>query len=153
MVAYNLENCLGEDCEKREAKEMIAWTTFFSYVLVSILWGCTNPYIKHAQKSKEATASTREVKDSRSIVGNIKRLVQDYKLMLPFVGNQLGSVVFYFLLSTEPISVASPVCNSLSFLFTAITSYFVFNEMVKHPVLLLAGTVVIVLGTAVCLAD
>ncbi len=74
-------------------------------------------------------------------------------MMIPFVGNQLGSIVFYFLLSTEPISIASPVCNSLSFLFTAITSYFVFHEIVKYPFLLLAGTVVIVAGTAVCLTD
>ena len=119
------------------------------YLLVGILWGCTNPYIKHAQTMN----SVKDHQESKSIMGNIRRFVKDYKLMMPFLFNQCGSIVFYFLLSTEPISIASPVCNSLSFLFTAVTSYFVFHEVVKHPLLLLIGTVIIVLGTVVCMTE
>lgn len=132
---------------------MISIQTFLSYLIVSILWGCTNPFIKHAQTTNSQNTGTKDHRESKTISGNITRLIRDYKMMIPFVGNQLGSIVFYFLLSTEPISIASPVCNSLSFLFTAITSYFVFHEIVKYPFLLLAGTVVIVAGTAVCLTD
>jgi multidrug transporter EmrE-like cation transporter len=86
-------------------------------------------------------------------MANIKRFVKDYKMFFPFILNQSGSIVFYVLLSTEPISIASPVCNSLSFLFTAVTSYFIFNEVVKYPAYLLLGTVIIIIGTVVCMAD
>jgi drug/metabolite transporter (DMT)-like permease len=129
---------------------MIELKALIGYLFVGVLWGCTNPYIKHAQAM---SLHSKEHQESKSISGNLRRMIKDYKLVLPYVCNQFGSVVFYFLLSTEPISTASPVCNSLSFLFTAITSYFVFNEVVKHPFLLLAGTMVIILGTAICMSE
>jgi hypothetical protein len=37
--------------------------------------------------------------------------------------------VFLFLLSKEPVSVAAPVCNALTFVFTAITGYFIGEEV------------------------
>jgi len=122
--------------------------TLLGYLLVSVLWGCTNPFIKHAQSN-----SSKENKEaSKSTLAVMKRFAKDYKMIIPFCINQCGSFMFYFLLSTEPVSIASPVCNSLTFLFTAITSYFVFNETVQHPLLLIGGTVFIITGTALCLA-
>jgi drug/metabolite transporter (DMT)-like permease len=133
---------------------MISLQAFFGYLLVGVLWGCTNPYMKHAQAVSNQNRDSKENKlESKSIVGNIRRMIKDYKLIIPFACNQCGSVVFYFLLSSQPISIASPVCNSLSFLFTAITSYFVFHEVVKHPVYLLAGTLLILLGTVICMSE
>ena len=127
--------------------KMFQVRTLLGYLFVSVLWGCTNPFIKHAQ-----TASNKDSKDSnRSTFAAMKKFAKDYKMVVPFIINQCGSLMFYFLLSTEPVSVASPVCNSLTFLFTAITSYFVFNETVQYPLLLIGGTIFIIAGTALCL--
>jgi drug/metabolite transporter (DMT)-like permease len=122
--------------------------TLLGYLFVSVLWGCTNPFIKHAQ-----SASNKDSKEgTKSTIAMLKKFSRDYKMLVPFFINQCGSLMFYFLLSTEPVSVASPVCNSLTFLFTAITSYFVFNETVQYPMLLIGGTFFIIAGTALCLA-
>ena len=42
--------------------------------------------------------------------------------MLPFLLNQLGSVVYVATLAGSDISLAQPICNSLATLFTAVTS-------------------------------
>lgn len=128
-------------------------------MLVSILWGCTNPYIKYAQQAsataynQESIQSNKEnVKNSLwDTLTNLKRSMMNIKVMAPFALNQLGSAVFFLLLSTEPVSVVSPVCNSLTFLFTAITSYTVFKESVKYPWMLVVGIFFILCGTALCM--
>lgn len=180
---------------------MIPLKTLGGYLLVSILWGCTNPFIKHAQmNAKDATSQqqsttqlgTQQTSSStspipsapssnklshtltsnskqlhvnsttvvngqtksasgESIFLTLKRFVQDLNVLIPWVLNQMGSVVFFALLSTEPISIASPVANSMTFLFTAVTSYTVFNERVRYPWLLILGTAFIIAGTALCM--
>ena len=49
----------------------------------------------------------------------------DYVLhvALPFVVNQLGSVLFYRLLSSTPLSLVVPITNSITQVFTLIFSY------------------------------
>jgi multidrug transporter EmrE-like cation transporter len=138
---------------------MITWKAIGGCVLVSILWGCTNPYIKYAQQAsataynQESIQSNKEnVKNSLwDTLTNLKRSMMNIKVMAPFALNQLGSAVFFLLLSTEPVSVVSPVCNSLTFLFTAITSYTVFKESVKYPWMLVVGIFFILCGTALCM--
>jgi drug/metabolite transporter (DMT)-like permease len=83
----------------------------------------------------------------------VYRLLTRPKLLLPFLVNQSGSVVYYYLLSSEPVSRASPICNSLTFLFTAATGYVCFGEEVRHPYLLLIGIFFILVGVCVCVMD
>lgn len=221
-------------------KRMLETKAIAGYLLVGILWGCTNPFIKHAQdkanaalKDKEnslnvalsgtnaavsslnssnnvvinhtnningpsggntsgnvanitteatvVTSSTLVTKNThirttnnkesllplhrvdpnssnkshtgffRDLFQRIKRLIRNLNLFVPFLFNQTGSIVFYMLLATQPVSVAAPVCNSLTFLFTALTSLVVFKEYVRHPIMLLIGTVFIIAGTVMCL--
>jgi drug/metabolite transporter (DMT)-like permease len=169
---------------------MIPLKTLAGYLLVSVLWGCTNPFIKHAQmntktessstnstgtsipsvassnklshtltsNAKQAPTTNTQTPQSgtpkpppESIFQTLKRFVQDLNVLIPWMFNQLGSVVFFMLLSTEPISIASPVANSMTFLFTAVTSYTVFNERVRYPWLLICGTAFIIGGTVLCM--
>ena len=51
-----------------------------------------------------------------------------------------GSIVFYYLLATQDMSIAAPVSNSLTFVFTAITSTLVLGEKINNPLLLATGT-------------
>lgn len=138
---------------------MITWKAVVGCLLVSCLWGCTNPFIKHAQQASATSYNAESVQGTKENVKNtlwetlssLKRSMMNIKVMAPFVLNQMGSAVFFLLLSTEPVSIVSPVCNSLTFLFTAITSYAVFKEHVKYPWMLVVGIFFILCGTALCI--
>lgn len=128
---------------------MITFQSAIGYLVVSVLWGCTNPFIKHAQSNNKK--EDEETQESKSLMYQFKRAVKEPRILIPFGFNQIGSLAFYALLSTEPVSIASPVCNSLTFLFTALTSYFVFNETVKYPFYLFIGSCFILYGTYLCM--
>jgi multidrug transporter EmrE-like cation transporter len=138
---------------------MISGKAIIGCLLVSCLWGCTNPFIKHAQQASATTYNEEDIQSNKENVKNslwdtlmgLKRSIMNVKVMAPFVLNQLGSAVFFLLLSTEPVSIVSPVCNSMTFLFTAITSYAVFKESVKYPWMLVVGIFFILCGTALCM--
>eukprot|EP01039_Chlorochromonas_danica_P002902 gene2902-3168_t len=141
---------------------MISFPVLLGYLLVSLLWGCSNPFIKHAQViTSQRQAAAHKGGEDEADKGHTRnffqtllsglRTFQDLRVLIPFLVNQTGSLVFFFLLSSEPVSIASPVCNSLTFVVTAVTSYAVFNEVVRYPVLLIVGTMLIVCGTYFCL--
>lgn len=44
--------------------------------------------------------------------------------LLPFLLNQCGSVLYFLTLQDTDISLAVPVSNSLTFVFTAMTGWF-----------------------------
>lgn len=50
--------------------------------------------------------------------------------ILPFILNQCGSVLYFLTLQSTDISLAVPVSNSLTFVFTAITGWFLGEEKV-----------------------
>jgi hypothetical protein len=133
------------------------WVTSCGYLLVGILWGCTNPFIKHAQqKILESTLKSDNLKKEESNITtleNLIRLVTNYKLFIPYAINQSGSLAYYYMLSNQPVNQANPICNSLTFVFTAITGYFVFNETFQYPILLLLGIVLVVSGIYVCITS
>ena len=131
--------------------------SILGYILVAILWGCTNPFLKHAQQSYASQHSKSDdnlpeyllskehkVEVKTSLLKNLYNLVTNLKLSIPFAINQCGSVAFCFLLSSEPVSRVNPICNSLTFLFTAVTGYFFFGEVVRFPLLLIIGCIFII---------
>ncbi|RYH17979.1 hypothetical protein EON65_27835 [archaeon] len=135
---------------------MISLKSLFGYILVSILWGCSNPFIKHGQALQNRSNSQDldedpQKKTNKGLFGSIKNMIQNKTVLIPFIVNQSGSLVFYVLLSSEPVSVASPVVNSLTFVVTAVTSYVLFNEVVRYPSMLIIGSVLILLGTSLCM--
>uniref|UniRef100_A0A7N8YCF0 Transmembrane protein 234 n=1 Tax=Mastacembelus armatus TaxID=205130 RepID=A0A7N8YCF0_9TELE len=81
-----------------------------SLLLVSVLWGCTNPLLKRGTEGIENVTRTSRVS---------QLLAEMY--LVPFLLNQSGSLVFYYTLSTTELSLAVPVANSLTFLCTLIT--------------------------------
>lgn len=144
--------------ERASELTMLTLRAACGYLLVACLWGCTNPFIKHAQQStatkesKDDAISKIERKESfKEMLWNLKTSFSNMRVMIPFVLNQMGSAVFYLMLSTEPVSIVSPVCNSLTFLFTAMTSYIVFKESVRYPWFLVVGIIFILCGTVLCL--
>ena len=79
------------------------------------------------------------------------RLVTEYNTLIPYAINQCGSLLFLYLLSSEPVSQAVPIVNSLTFIFTAIVGYFFCGEKIGSPILLFIGVLLVLVGTYVCL--
>jgi len=130
-----------------------------AYLLVGILWGCSNPFIKHAQTTIDGCNNGSQGAPPYSfnklhlimisIYDEIYRLMTSPTLLIPFIINQSGSVVYYYLLSNQPITRASPICNSLTFMFTALTGHYFFHEEIKHPLCLFSGVILILAGICI----
>jgi drug/metabolite transporter (DMT)-like permease len=120
-----------------------------SYLLVGMLWGCTNPFLKAGSESGKKEPQTA---DNRSYFYQLKVSVWKFlkpSVFIPIAINQTGSVAFYYLLATDDISTAVPICNALTFAFTGITGWLL-GEKVYRPKLFIAGIMFVIIGIAIC---
>ena len=118
---------------------------FFSFLLVGALWGCTNPFLRSGSKGL--------VKEDQNDEFNwFQRLVKtllDFRFIIPFALNQSGSMVYYYLLGTADITLANPICNSLTFAFTAVTSWLL-GEKLGSFLYTAVGIALVLAGVTVC---
>lgn len=119
------------------------------YVAVGVLWGCSNPFIKQAQGDSQST--NESAMNLSNIVQSLKTFITNPRMFLPYMVNQSGSLIYYYMLSSEPVSRAGPICNSLTFMFTALTGYFYFREEVKNPGMLFLGVAIVIVSIAITL--
>ncbi|XP_044023698.1 transmembrane protein 234 [Siniperca chuatsi] len=97
---------------------MVTVVELLSLLLVSVLWGCTNPFLKRGTTGIENVTKTNRVSQ---LLAEVKFLFLNLKYLVPFLLNQSGSLVYYYTLSTTELSLAVPVANSLTFLCTLLT--------------------------------
>ncbi|XP_041809621.1 transmembrane protein 234 isoform X2 [Chelmon rostratus] len=97
---------------------MVTVVELMSLLLVSVLWGCTNPLLKRGTEGIENVTKTSRVSQ---LLAEVKFLFLNLKYLVPFLLNQSGSLVYYYTLSTTELSLAVPVTNSLTFLCTLLT--------------------------------
>ncbi|XP_077588132.1 transmembrane protein 234 [Stigmatopora nigra] len=97
---------------------MVTLVEVLSLLLVSVLWGCTNPFLKRGTEGIEHVNKMGKV---AQFIAEVKFLFCNLKYLIPFVLNQSGSLVYYYTLSTTDLSLAVPVSNSLTFLWTLVT--------------------------------
>lgn len=97
---------------------MVTVVELLSLLLVAVLWGCTNPFLKRGSEGIEHISKTNKLSQ---ILAEVKFLFLNLKYLIPFLLNQSGSLVYYYTLSTTDLSIAVPVSNSLTFLFTLLT--------------------------------
>jgi len=142
---------IGSDIGSKGSSTLGIVTSLICYLLVGILWGCTNPFIKRAQNHHSSTLPSNKNNSNSGTFGMLKRLFNDPKVYIPYSINQSGSILFYFLLSKEPVSRAAPICNALTFIFTAITGFYILGEKVSRPLLLILGIALVIIGTFVCI--
>ena len=119
--------------------DKISISKALSYLFVASLWGITNPLLKRA-------SSIHLTHQNDSMITMLKSLIYDYRKLFPFIFNQMGSLMFYYLLANEPVTIASPLCNSLTFTITSITAYYL-GERSQSPLLLFSGIILVLLGT------
>jgi drug/metabolite transporter (DMT)-like permease len=85
-------------------------------VAVGVLWGGTNPLMNRGGEG----ISKR--KGGGGVLGDLLYLFSRWRYVLPFALNQCGSLVYYYTLGEAEMSVAVPLANSFTFVFTAIAS-------------------------------
>lgn len=108
--------------------------------LAALLWGVTNPLLKHFSQGMKAKGSLKD---------DLLFLVSKPKYLITQVCNLLGSVVFFMGLRDVDVSVGSIVANSLAFVITVMISTLVLKE---EPLNRRAGVgcLLVMMGTGLC---
>jgi drug/metabolite transporter (DMT)-like permease len=131
---------------------MVKLAEMISLILVGAFWGCTNPFLRKG--SMEEHPSTPNEKES-CFFSKLKVTLSKFRrvrVWLPYALNQCGSFLFYYLLASSDLSMAVPVCNALSLVFSCITSY-ALGERVDQPVMAICGSALVVIGVAICVSS
>uniref|UniRef100_A0A1I8PJB9 Uncharacterized protein n=2 Tax=Stomoxys calcitrans TaxID=35570 RepID=A0A1I8PJB9_STOCA len=88
---------------------------------------------------------------SKNLWLELKMIGMRLKYWIPFLLNQMGSVVYVWTLQTSNIIVAVPVANSLTFAFTALTGYCLGEKIPGKNVII--GSLLVCLGSSAMLYD
>ncbi|XP_018328957.1 transmembrane protein 234 homolog isoform X2 [Agrilus planipennis] len=121
---------------------------FGSLILVGILWGATNPLIKRGSKGIVHIKGNNKIKQ---LLLEWKYLFTNINYIIPLIVNQLGSVFYFFVLQSSDLSLAVPVANSLSFVFTAISGWALGEKLPDRSALW--GIALILLGSMLCCSE
>ncbi|XP_017769119.1 PREDICTED: transmembrane protein 234 homolog [Nicrophorus vespilloides] len=95
--------------------------TVINLVIVALLWGATNPLIK---KGTGQITTIHHENKLKQFLAEVFFIFTNVGYLIPMALNQLGSVLYFFALQNIDISLAVPVTNSLTFVFTALTGWF-----------------------------
>lgn len=85
--------------------------------LVALCWGFTNPFIKNGSKGLENIKRSSWLSQAAA---EYWYLFTRWQYVLPLVLNLCGSVVYYYTLGKADLSLAVPITNSLTFIFTTL---------------------------------
>mmetsp|Transcript_29677 Transcript_29677/g.61943 ORF Transcript_29677/g.61943 Transcript_29677/m.61943 type:complete len:155 (+) Transcript_29677:60-524(+) len=138
-----------------------------SFLLVGAFWGCTNPFMRKG--FSETKKSTKEKRDEvnknnnnnntnpnnnsgviKSFVRKKVALLANIKVWLPYLVNQLGSVLYYKTLASSNLTLSVPICNATAMVFSSITSA-ILGERVNQPGRAALGVTLVLSGVAVCM--
>lgn len=92
------------------------YRTAVAALLVGLIWGCTNPFIRRGSLEVEAAQAQQQ--------GGSKAWQAWFSpaICVPWLCNQLGSVLFVVLLGQADISMSVPVANAVSIAANALVS-------------------------------
>ncbi|XP_070556005.1 transmembrane protein 234 homolog isoform X2 [Ptychodera flava] len=116
--------------------------------VVAFLWGATNPLIK------QGSAGIDKIQKSNAVwqfVAEITFLATNWKYIVPFLINQSGSLVYYPTLASVDLSLAVPITNSLTFIFTTLTGKILGEKIGNKETYI--GMVFVVAGVSLCVMD
>ncbi|XP_053701301.1 transmembrane protein 234 isoform X1 [Synchiropus splendidus] len=124
---------------------MVTGVEVLCLLLVSLLWGCTNPLMKSGSAGIESVNAPGRVSQ---FVAELKFLILNKKYLLPVLLNQAGSLLYFYTLSSADLSVAVPVSNSLTFVFTLLTGKLLGEDLGGKGAV--AGMVLTMMGVTLC---
>ncbi|XP_026494469.2 transmembrane protein 234 homolog [Vanessa tameamea] len=118
-------------------------------LLTGVLWGCTNPFIRLGTKGLRKVQAKSW---TGQVYAELSFLLGNWRYVMPWLVNQIGSLVYLIVVQRVPLSLAVPAANSLAFAFTALTGSIVGTEEPLDQGSIL-GIVLICVGTALCCWD
>ncbi|XP_076841821.1 transmembrane protein 234 [Brachyhypopomus gauderio] len=127
---------------------MVTVVETLTLIVVAALWGATNPLLK---KGSEGLEQVRKGNKVSQFLAEVKFLILNIKYLLPFLLNQSGSVMFYLTLATTELSLAVPVVNSLSFLFTMLAGKLLGEDFGGKRAVL--GMLLTMVGVTMCVVS
>lgn len=114
------------------------------FVLVGLLWGATNPFIKRNSAGIEDVVHPNRVV---KFLLELKFLALNWRYLLPFTINQLGAVLYYSTIGKADITLAVPITNSLSLIFTALFGKLLGEDISKWT---FGGATLVMSGVVLC---
>ena len=79
-------------------------------MLVGAVWGLTNAWMKLADASYTRKEGANE----------LMTLLMNWRWVLAFLSNQMGSILFYLTLKDADLSMAVPTCQATTLVFTVV---------------------------------
>lgn len=119
-----------------------------AFVIVGFLWGATNPLIRRGSIGVDDIRANSKF---QKIFLEIKFLITRWQYIVPFLLNQCGSVLYVLTLQQADLSLAVPLSNSCSFLFTALVAIALGEQKPSRNTYI--GVALIVLGISICMID
>ena len=92
---------------------------------VALLWGVTNTLMKRGSSGVEAVGTGGALS---GLLKEIVFLVREWRYTIPFLVNQLGSVLFYWTVAHSELSLVAPVANSLTLVVTTVSGRLLLRE-------------------------
>ncbi|KAI9505734.1 hypothetical protein BX070DRAFT_220630 [Coemansia spiralis] len=120
----------------------------FGFILTALCWGFTNPFIKRGSEGIE------KIKRNGWLAQTLAEtcfLFTNWKYVIPLAINLSGSAAYYYTLSAADITIAVPITNSLTLIFTILAGVLVGEEMPTQKELL--GMACVVSGVAMCVCS
>ncbi|KAI7869518.1 hypothetical protein BDF14DRAFT_1782218 [Spinellus fusiger] len=119
------------------------------FILVAFCWGSTNPLIKAGSAGLE-TVSANHPPGWRRWAAELRFLFTRWQYVLPLALNLSGSVVYYYTLGKADLSMAVPVTNALTFVFSLLTGLLLGEELGGRDTWLGMGLVIV--GVIICVS-
>lgn len=143
--------------ESASATLPLAWLATCELLLVALLWGVTNPWINRATKAKANPAARTERSETGAAASSrnaptpgLTSLLLNWRFLLPFGLNQLGSVIYLHCLSRLSLSFAVPTVNALTMIITAVAATKL-GERTKWNARIIAGMTMMLVGVCLCI--
>ncbi|KAG9286242.1 hypothetical protein G9A89_014228 [Geosiphon pyriformis] len=90
------------------------------FILVALCWGFTNPFIKRGSAGLERIHRDTWFKQT---LAEVWFLFTRWQYIIPLLLNLSGSTVYYITLGQADLSLAVPITNSLTFIFTTFAAW------------------------------
>lgn len=122
--------------------------SLLSLIGVGVLWGATNPFLKRTSKGIENVKADNAFSQ---FIQEIVFLFSNWKYMVTFLLNQSGSVLYYFSLQSTDLTVAVPVSNSSTFVWTALVGWWLGEDKPKWSTIM--GALFVTIGVVCYILD
>jgi uncharacterized membrane protein len=119
-----------------------------SFFAVALVWGITNPLLK---KGSVGVENIKQHGRLQQLLSELVFLALRWQYVVPFVINQIGSVLYYITIGQADISLAVPITNSLTFLVTSIAGRMMGEKAPANTTYI--GVVLVLIGVAFCIAS